>query len=115
MFLSGTNLITQSTRIRTLMDSFPNLRNIQTRINIISYQFGEFVKYMTIYAVAYEDIPEMKAGYEAEAKICMMNMLLQIDLLCVSLGWDANRLRDEGFQHLEDKIIEVNKKGGKII
>ena len=36
-------------------------------------------------------------------------------MFCVSNNWDINVLRSEGYEHLLDKIKEVEAKGGKMI
>lgn len=110
--LAGTKLINQTVRILDLFNKYPALKNKSVRISIMVYQLGEFNKFYSIYAKAYSKLSD---AYKAESRLCMSNLLIQIELFCISNGWDVNVLRDEGYTHLVDKIKEVESKGGKII
>lgn len=110
--LIGRSVILQSVRILDLFDKYPQLRNKDTRIDIMTYQFGEFTKYFKVYAKAYR---HLSSGYKAEARVCLSSLLIQIEMFCISNGWDINVLRNEGYEHLLDKIKEVEAKNGKFI
>ena len=98
------------------MDENPNLYNTDMRLWILQQQLGGLSKYFKVYPTAYANNKEIVKAYkEGEAKICMTNILIQLDLFCTSVGWNVDNLRYEGYQHLIDKIVEVKAKGGKII
>lgn len=78
----------------------------------VSIQFGEFVKFYKVYSKAYGYLSD---GYKAEARLSLANILIQLEMLCISEGLDIDTLRDEGYEHLLDKIEEVEAKGGKMI
>ena len=103
---------TQTVRIHELFGKYPQFKDKDTRIDIITYQFGEFVKFFKVYSKAYG---YLSAGYKAEARLSLANLLIQLEMLCISNGLDINVLRDEGYEHLLDKIEEVEAKGGKMI
>ena len=108
----GRKVLLQTVRILELFDKYPQFKDMNTRIDIMTYQFGEFVKYFKIYSKAYGYLSD---GYTAEARLCLANLLIQIEMFCVTKGWDINVLRNEGYKHLLDKIEEVEAKGGEII
>lgn len=112
VLLIGKKVLLQTVRILELFDKYPQLKDKNTRIDIMTYQFGEFTKYFKVYAKAYGHLSD---AYTAEARLCLANLLIQIELFCVSQGWDINVLRNEGYEHLLDKIEEVEAKGGKMI
>ena len=112
VLLTGKKVLLQTVRILELFDKYPQLKDKNTRIDIMTYQFGEFTKYFKVYAKAYGHLSD---AYTAEARLCLTNLLIQIELFCVSQGWDINVLRNEGYEHLLDKIKEVEAKGGKMI
>jgi hypothetical protein len=103
---------TQTVRIYELFGIYPQFKDKETRIDIITYQFGEFVKFYKVYSKAYGYLSD---GYKAEARLSLANILIQLEMLCISEGLDIDTLRDEGYEHLLDKIEEVEAKGGKMI
>ena len=108
----GRSVILQTVRILDLFEKYPQFKDKDTRIDVMTYQFGEFTKFFKVYAKAYG---YLSSAYTAEARLCLANLLIQIELFCVAHGWDINVLRNEGYEHLLDKIEEVETKGGKII
>ena len=112
VLMIGKGVILQTVRILDLFEKYPQLKDKDTRIDIMTYQFGEFVKFFKVYAKAYGHLSDT---YTAEARLALSNLLIQIELFCVSQGWDINVLRNEGYEHLLDKIKEVEAKGGEII
>lgn len=112
VLLVGRKILLQTVRILELFDKYPQFKDIDTRIDVMTYEFGEFTKYFKVYAKAYGHLSD---GYEAEARVCLAALLIQIDMFCVSHGWDIDVLRNEGYEHLHDKIEEVEAKGGKMI
>jgi len=108
----GRKVLLQTVRILELFDKYPQFKNMNTRIDIMTYQFGEFVKYFKIYAKAYGHLND---GYTAEARVCLASLLIQIEMFCIAKGWDINVLRNEGYEHLLDKIEEVEAKNGEMI
>lgn len=102
----------QTVRIHELFDKYPQFKDKETRIDIITYQFGEFVKFYKVYSKAYG---YLSAGYKAEARLSLANILIQLEMLCISDGLNIDTLRDEGYEHLLDKIEEVEAKSGKMI
>ena len=112
VLLIGKKVLLQTVRILELFDKYPQFKNKETRIDIMTYQFGEFIKFFKVYAKAYG---YLSRAYEAEARLALSALLIHIELFCVSHGWDINVLRNEGYEHLLDKIEEVEAKGGKMI
>lgn len=112
VLLVDRKIILQNIRILKLLEKHPQFKDINTRIDIMIYQLGEFTKYFKVYAKAYG---HLNKGYESEARMCMASLLIQIDMFCVSKGWDIDRLRNEGYCHLLDKIKEVEAKNGEMI
>lgn len=112
VLMTGKGVILQTVRILELFDKYPQFKDKDTRIDIMTCQFGEFVKFFKVYAKAYG---YLSSAYEAEARLALSALLIHIELFCVSHGWDINVLRDEGYEHLLDKIEEVEAKGGEII
>lgn len=111
-----TKFIFHYSNVLDLMNENPNLYNTDMRLWILQQQFGGLSKYFKVYPTAYANNEEIVKAYkEGEARICMMNILIQLDLFCLSVGWDVDKLRYEGYQHLVDKIIEVKAKDGNII
>lgn len=102
----------QTVRIHDLFDKYPQFKDKDTRIDIITYQFGEFVKFFKVYSKAYGYLSD---EYKAEARLSLANLLIQLEMFCISEDLDIDTLRDEGYQHLLDKIEEVEAKGGKMI
>ena len=102
----------QTARIHKLFDKYPQFKDKDTRIDIITYQFGEFIKFYKVYSKAYGYLSD---GYKAESRLCLANLLIQLEMLCISNNWDVDTLRDEGYQHLLDKIEEVEAKNGKMV
>ena len=114
--LIGTTFVPHSSNVYRLMEENKNLYNTDMRMWILFQQAGCLSKYFKVYPAAYKDNETLVKGYrDGEARICMMNILIQIDLLCEALGWNVDRLRYEGYQHLVDKIAEVKAKGGEIV
>ena len=112
VLLIGKKVLLQTVRILDLFKKYPQFKNKDTRIDIMTYQLGEFVKFFKIYAKAYG---YLSSAYEAEARLALSALLIQIELFCISQGWDINVLRNEGYEHLLDKIKEVEAKGGEMI
>ena len=112
VLMIGKKVLLQTVRILELFDKYPQLKDKNTRIDIMTYQFGEFTKYFKVYAKAYGHLSD---AYTAEARLCLANLLIQIELFCISQGWDINVLRNEGYEHLLDKIEEVEAKKGDVI
>ena len=111
-----TKFILHELNVLDLMDENPNLYNTDMRLWILQQQLGGLSKYFKVYPTAYANNKEIVKAYkEGEAKICMTNILIQLDLFCTSVGWNVDNLRYEGYQHLIDKIVEVKAKEGKII
>jgi len=112
VLLTGRKVLLQTVRILDLFEKYPQFKDIGARIDVMTYEFGEFTKYFKVYAKAYGHLSD---GYTAEARVCLAAPLIQIEMFCVSKGWDINILRNEGYEHLLDKIEEVEAKGGKMI
>ncbi|MGP8322433.1 MAG: hypothetical protein ACT6FG_00325 [Methanosarcinaceae archaeon] len=112
VLMLGKSVILQTCRILVLFKKYPQFEDINTRIDVMIYEFGEFTKYFKVYAKAYG---HLSAGYKAEARVCLAALLIQIEMFCISNDWDINVLRNEGYEHLLDKIEEVEAKGGKMI
>lgn len=110
-----TEFIPHVCNVTDLMDENPNLYNTDMRLWILWQQSGGMSKYFKVYPTAYANNKNIIDGYLSEARICMMNMLIQIDLFCIANKWDVDKLRYEGYQHLVDKITEVKANGGNII
>lgn len=112
VLLIGRKVLLQTVRVLELFDKYPQFKNKDVRIDLMVSQLGEFVKFFKIYAKAYG---YLSSAYEAEARLSLSAVLIHIELFCVAHGWDINMLRNEGYEHLLDKIKEVEAKKGEMI
>ena len=110
------NIVIEHTkRIKTLIIRNEVFKDWETRLDIMTYQFGEACKFFKVYNKAYSSQPNVAKGYEAEGKLALANLIIQLEIFCVIKNINFDELRDLGYEHLKIKMQEVHEKGGKII
>lgn len=107
------------TLLKVLKSKEPNSDNLFFRLAIIGYEWGDlnraivyaerFCNDETMFKVGKEKKVMFRDGFKdkntilAEGKLAMADMLTQLFLLCLSLGWNWNDLRKFGAQHLSER------------
>ena len=115
MIIKNRSVIEHTKRLKGLITRNEVFKDWETRLDIMTYQFGEACKYFKVYNKAYSSQPDVAKGYESEGKLALANFVVQLEMFCVVKGIDFNELRDLGYEHLQIKMKEVHEKGGKII
>ena len=81
--------------------------NIFYRLSIIGYELGDLMK-----DIAYmHRFPKERVAHRANAKLSVADLIVQISLLCDELNFNENELRELGWEHLEEKYKEFEKRG----
>lgn len=104
--------------LQELKKNEPTSDNLFFRTNIIMYEFGDLCRSI-VYAERFKntDKPLFRNGFKdnstilAEGKLAMADMITQIRMLCLSLGWNFNELSELGIQHLEERQKEHVRDG----
>lgn len=109
------NVIEHTKRIRSFLVRNSVFNDWKTRLDIMTYQLGEAVKFYKVYGKAYADDDGKAKGYELEGMLALANLTVQLELFCASKNIDFNELRDLGYEHLQVKMKEVHENGGKLI
>ena len=109
------NVIEHTKRIKGFLIRNSVFTDWKTRLDIMTYQLGEAVKFYKVYGKAYADDDGKVKGYESEGMLALANLIVQFELFCVSKNINFNELRDLGYEHLQVKAKEVHEKGGKMI
>ena len=115
MIVINNVVIDHSKRIRGFLIKNEVFKDWETRIDIMTYQFGEACKFFKVYNKAYSSQPNIAKGYETEGKLALANFVVQLEIFCATKGINFDELRDLGYEHLKIKMQEVHDKGGKII
>lgn len=72
------------------------------RLSIIAYEMGDFHRSI-VYAERFKD--------DKKARIAHLALLTQLYLLCISLEWDFNKLRELGALHLQERHEDFKRDG----
>lgn len=115
MIIIGQDVIEHTKIIKGLLVRNEVFKNWETRLDIMTYQFGEACKFFKVYNKAYAGDDGKVKGYELEGMLALANLTVQLELFCVSKNINFNELRDLGYEHLQVKAKEVHEKGGKMI
>lgn len=76
------------------------------RLAIIHYELGDLTKDLT-YAHRF---PDEKEAHLANAKLSLADLLTQLSLLCVELGFDEGEIRELGLEHIMERFEEFKKR-----
>jgi hypothetical protein len=88
----------------------PNSDDKFFRLSIIAYEIGDLHRAI-VYANRFKDNEKMRIAHLAHGKLALADALAQIYLLCLSLGWDFNKLRELGALHLQERHEDFKRDG----
>jgi len=86
----------------------PDSDNLFFRLAIIDYELGDLARAI-VYSERFTKKAMFRDGFKdksvilTEGKLAMADVLTQLHLLCISLGWNFEELRELGAQHLEER------------
>jgi len=115
--------------LKQLKSQEPNSDNLFFRLAIINYEFGDlnraivyserFCNDETMFKIEEGKEVMFRDGFKdkkvilSEGRLAMADMLTQLYLLSLSLGWDWNELRKLGADHLAERHKDFNRDGWK--
>jgi hypothetical protein len=88
----------------------PSSDNKLFRLSIIAYEIGDLHRAIA-YAARFKDDDKAKIAYLANGKLALADALTQLYLLCLSLEWDFNQLRELGALHLQERHEDFKRDG----
>lgn len=88
----------------------PSSDNKLFRLSIIAYEIGDLHRAIA-YAARFKDDDKAKIAYLANGKLALADALTQLYLLCLSLEWDFNQLRELGALHLQERQEDFKRDG----
>lgn len=88
----------------------PSSDNQLFRLSIIAYEIGDLHRSI-VYAARFKDDEKARLAYLANGKLALADTLAQLYLLCISLGWDFNKLRELGALHLQERQEDFKRDG----
>lgn len=80
------------------------------RLSIIAYEIGDLHRSI-VYANRFKDDKKIKIAHLAHGKLALADVLTQLYLLCLSLEWDFNQLRELGVLHLQERHEDFKRDG----
>lgn len=80
------------------------------RLSIIAYEIGDLHR-AVVYANRFKDDEKMRIAHLAHGKLALADALTQLYLLCLSLEWDFNKLRELGALHLQERHEDFKRDG----
>jgi len=81
----------------------------EQRMLILQHQIGE-----AGYAIMKSRrFPDDEAGYLAFAKLGVADAMVQIEMLCLDLGWKPEEIKKMGIQHTWERFRDFEAKGWK--
>lgn len=81
----------------------------EQRMLILQHQIGE-----AGYAIMKSRrFPDDEAGYLAAAKLGVADAMVQIEMLCLDLGWNPDEIKKMGLQHTWERFKDFEAKGWK--
>jgi len=95
-----------------LKRSEPSSDNRLFRLAIIAYEIGDLYRSI-VYATRFKDDEKVRLAHLANDKLALADVLTQLYLLCVSLEWDFNKLRELGVLHLQERHEDFKRDGWK--
>ena len=88
----------------------PTSDNQFFRMSIIGYELGDLHRAIA-YSARFKDDEKMRIAHLANGKLAMADLLTQLDLLCLTFGWDFNKLRRLGIDHLRERHDDFRRDG----
>lgn len=88
----------------------PSSDNQLFRLSIIAYEIGDLHRSI-VYATRFKDDEKARLAYLANGKLALADALAQLYLLCISLEWDFNKLRELGALHLQERHEDFKRDG----
>lgn len=88
----------------------PTSDNQFFRLAILAYEIGDLNRSI-VYAERFRDDEKARIAHLAHGKLAMADALTQLYLLCISLGWDFDKLRELGVQHLKERQQDFRIQG----
>jgi hypothetical protein len=106
------------TVLRDLKSNEPTSDNEFFRMNIIMYELGDLSRAL-VYAERFRNTDKVmfRDGFKdkntilAEGKLAMADLLTQLHMLCISMDWDIENLREMGAQHLAERQQDFKRDG----
>jgi len=104
--------------LHTLKSIEPTSDNELFRMNIIMYELGDLARAI-VYAERFRNSDKVmfRNGFKdkntilAEGKLAMADLLTQLHMLCISMDWDFENLREIGAQHLAERQQDFKRDG----
>ncbi len=88
----------------------PSSDNKLFRLSIIAYEIGDLHRAIA-YSTRFKDDEKARIAYLANGKLALADALTQLYLLCLSLEWDFNELRELGALHLQERHEDFKRDG----
>jgi len=88
----------------------PSSDNKLLRLSIIAYEIGDLHRAIA-YATRFKDDDKARLAYLANGKLALADALTQLYLLCLSLEWDFDDLRELGALHLQERQEDFKRDG----
>ena len=79
-------------------------------MSIIAYEIGDLHR-AVVYSNRFKDDEKIRIAHLAHGKLALADALTQLYLLCLSLGWDFNKLRELGALHLQERHEDFKRDG----
>jgi len=103
-------------RLQKLKNNEPTSDNLFFRTNIIMYEFGDLCRSI-VYSERFKNNNKtlFRNGFKdtnvilSEGKLAMADMITQLRMLCLSLGWNFDDLSELGIKHLEERQQDFNR------
>ncbi len=99
-------------KLRYLKSQELSSDNLFFRLAIIDYELGDLTRSI-VYSERFIKEAMFRDGMLAEGKLAMADVLTQLYLLCISLGWNFGELRKIGAKHLEERQKDFKRDGWK--
>jgi hypothetical protein len=104
--------------LRVLKSREPTSDNEFFRLGIITYELGDLARAI-VYAERFKNSEKVmfRNGFKdknvilAEGKLAMADLLTQLHMLCISMDWDIENLREIGAQHLAERQQDFKRDG----
>lgn len=96
--------------LEELKKNEPSSDNKLFRMSIIAYEIGDLHRAIA-YATRFKDDEKAKTAYLANGKLALADALTQLYLLCLSLEWNFNQLRELGALHLQERHEDFKRDG----
>ncbi len=88
----------------------PSSDNQFFRMSIIAYEMGDLHRSI-VYAARFKNDDKARLAHLANGKLALADALTQLYLLCLSLDWDFNGLRELGVLHLQERQEDFKRDG----